>query len=51
MNPKLKTWLKLDQIDGEYVRPKRFVLAYSEWAILLALFLTEMTYFLQLLVK
>ena len=51
MNPELKTWPKLDQIDGEYVRPKRFVLAYSEWAILLALFLTEMTYFLQLLVK
>jgi hypothetical protein len=51
MNPKLKAWARLDQVDGEYVRPKRFVLAYSEWAILLALFLTEMTYFLQLVVK
>ena len=51
MNPKLKTWPKLDQVDGEYVRPKRFVLAYSEWAILLALFLTEISYFLQLLVE
>ena len=51
MNPKLKTWARLDQVDGEYVRPKRFTLAYSEWAILLALFLTEMSYFLQLLVK
>ena len=51
MNPKLKTWPKLDQVDGEYVRPRRFVLAYSEWAILLALFLTEISYFLQLLVE
>lgn len=51
MNPKLKSWARLDQVDGEYVRPKRFTLAYSEWAILLSLFLTEMIYFLQLLVK
>lgn len=51
MNPKLKSWARLDQVDGEYVRPKRFTLAYSEWAILLALFLTEISYFLQLLVK
>lgn len=51
VNPRLKTWAKLDMVDGEYVRPKTFPLAYSEWAILLALFLTEMSYFLQLLVK
>ena len=51
MNPKLKTWAKLDQVDGEYVRPKRFPLAYSEWAILLALFLIEISYFIQLLVR
>ena len=50
-NPKLKTWARLDQENGEYVRPKRFVLAYSEWAILLSLFVTELSYFLQLLVK
>ena len=51
MNPKLKTWARLDQVDGEYVRPKRFTLAYSEWAILLALFLIEIIYFVQLLVR
>ena len=51
VNPRLKTWAKLDMVDGEYVRPKTFPLAYSEWAILLALYLTEMSYFLQLLVK
>ena len=50
-NPKLKLWAKLDQVDGEYVRPKRFPLAYSEWGLLLALFLTEILYFIQLLVK
>lgn len=51
VNPRLKTWAKLDMVDGEYARPKTFPLAYSEWAFLLALFLTEMSYFLQLLVK
>ena len=51
VNPRLKTWAKLDMVDGEYGRPKTFPLAYSEWAFLLALFLTEMSYFLQLLVK
>lgn len=51
VNPKLKSWARLDQVDGEYVRPKRFPLAYSEWAVLLALFLTEVIYFIQLLVK
>ena len=50
-NPKLKLWAKLDQVDGEYVRPKTFPLAYSEWGLLLALFLTEVLYFIQLLVK
>ena len=51
VNPKLRSWARLDQVDGEYVRPKRFPLAYSEWAVLLALFLTEVIYFIQLLVK
>lgn len=51
LNPKLKLWARLDQIDGEYVRPKRFPLAYSEWGLLLALFITEVLYFIQLLVK
>ena len=51
MNPKLRTWARLDQVDGEYVRPKRFPLAYSEWEILLSLFLVEIAYFIQLLVR
>ena len=50
-NPKLRLWAKLDQIDGEYFRPKRFPLAYSEWGLLLVLFLTEVLYFTQLLIK
>lgn len=54
LNPKLLTWAKLDKIEGQenaYVRPKKFPLAYSEWGILLALFLGEIIYFIQLLVK
>lgn len=51
INPKLKLWAKLDEVDGEYVRPKSFPLAYSEWGLLLALFLTEVLYFIQLLIK
>ena len=51
LNPKLKTWAVLDKVNDEYVRPKRFTLAYSEWGILLALFLIVVTYFVQLLVK
>ena len=51
LNPKLKTWAVLDKVDDEYVRPKKFTLAYSEWGLLLALFLIETTYFVQLLVK
>ena len=50
-NPKLKTWAVLEERDGQYYRPKRFVLAYSEWALLLTLFVNELLYFLQLLVK
>ena len=50
-NPKLKTWAVLEERDGQYYRPKRFVLAYSEWALLLVLFINGLIYFLQLLVK
>lgn len=53
-NPKLKTWARLDQVSGEknkYVRPKKFVLAYSEWALFILLFSNELLYFVQLLVK
>ena len=51
VNPKLKDWPRLDQVDGEYVRPKHFVLAYSEWGIFLSLFLIELCYFVQILIK
>ena len=50
-NPKLKTWAYLEKVDDQYVRPKRFPLAYSEWGLLLSLFLIEISYFIQLLVK
>ena len=51
LNPKLKVWAKLDQVNGKYVRPKKFPLAYSEWGIFLSLFLIEAIYFFQLLVR
>ena len=51
INPKLKSWAKLDKVNDTYVRPKKFPLAYSEWGILLSLFFAEITYFIQLLVK
>lgn len=54
INPKLKEWARLEEIPGEnvtYKRPKRFVLAYSEWALFLSLFLLEILYFVQLLAK
>jgi hypothetical protein len=49
VNPKLRIWPRLDNVNGEYKRPKRFVLAYSEWGIFLALFLNELIFFVQLL--
>lgn len=54
LNPKLKEWARLEEIPGEkitYKRPKKFVLAYSEWAFFLSLFLFEILYFVQLLAK
>ena len=50
-NPKLKNWAYLEKVNDEYVRPKHFPLAYSEWGILAALFLIEVSYFIQLLIK
>lgn len=50
-NPKLKSWAVLEEKDGQYYRPKRFVLAYSEWALFLTLFINGLIYFVQLLVK
>lgn len=52
-NPKLSNWAKLEKSakdSNEYVRPKKFALAYSEWAILLALMLNELTFFIELLI-
>lgn len=49
VNPKLLTWAKLDAVDGTYKRPKRFVLAYCEWGLLLGLFINELIFFVQLL--
>ena len=54
VNPKLKSWAKLEEIPGEnvtYKRPKKFVLAYSEWALFLSLFISEILYLFQLLAK
>ena len=51
LNPKLLTWPRLDFVDGQYVRPKKFPLAYSEWGFLIVLFLSELMIFVQLLVK
>lgn len=54
LNPKLKEWARLEEIPGEkvtYRRPKKFVLAYSEWALFLCLYLFEILYFVQLLAK
>ncbi len=46
LNPKLKDWGKMEKVtknDGSvgYVRPKRFILPYSEWALLLMAFLSN----------
>ena len=49
LNPKLRSWARLDNVEGEYKRPKRFALAYSEWGLLLALFFNELIFFVQLL--
>lgn len=49
VNPKLRSWARLDNVDGTYKRPKRFVLAYSEWALLTILFFNELVFFVQLL--
>ena len=46
-NPKLKKWSKLEHVSGkenEYVRPKKFPLAYSEWGTFLILFLSEFSF-------
>lgn len=47
MNPKLTKWAKLDEIkapDGaiSYIRPKYFVLAYTEWILIFYSLLVEL---------
>ena len=52
LNPKLKKWAQLDKISGSestYVRPKKFPLAYSEWATFLLLVVGEFIFFLGLI--
>lgn len=52
-NPKLKDWYKLDSknVDGNlvYQRAKFVSLAYTEWLSILAIFLSEIFFFLSLL--
>lgn len=52
LNPKLKTWAKLDKIEGsenQFSRPKKFPLAYTEWAIYLTLVLSELMLFINII--
>lgn len=52
-NPKLKNWARLEEhIDGEnkiFDRPKRFPLAYSEWASILVIFISSILFMLSLI--
>lgn len=53
VNPKLKDWAQLEQIENKnddptYRRPRFFPLAYSEWAILLINFIGEVAFFITL---
>lgn len=53
-NPNLMNWAKLEKVEGEenkYVRPKKFALAYSEWAIFLLLFLGELCFLFELTIQ
>lgn len=48
VNPKMKDWAKLEKKTNEkgetsYIRPKRFVLPYSEWVIYFLLILANIT--------
>jgi len=54
VNPKLKEWTKLEKVklpDGTigYDRPKVFILALSEWVVILCSFVSELLFFLSLL--
>lgn len=54
LNPKLKDWTKLDKVkltDGSigYDRPKVFILAASEWIVILLTFIAEVLFFISLL--
>ncbi len=46
MNPKLSKWTKMDSVTSEdgtisYVRPKFFVLAFSEWILIFSYFVSQ----------
>lgn len=54
INPKLKEWTKLEKVklpDGSlgYDRPKVFILALSEWVVILAAVVSELLFFLSLI--
>lgn len=52
VNPKLKNWAQLDKTSGTeatFTRPKKFPLAYSEWATLLLLIVGETIFFIGLI--
>lgn len=51
LNPKLSSWGKMDQVTNDdgtisYARPKFFVLAFSEWMIIIANLLTLIPLFI-----
>lgn len=56
MNPKLSKWANLESKVNEdgstsYIRPKYFVLAYSEWIVILTYFINLISVFFLVLVK
>jgi len=51
LNPRLKNWANLARTDNGFVRPKVFILAFSEWLSFFLLAIGEASYFLVLLVQ
>lgn len=50
LNPKLRNWAKLEKTEsGEIVRPRKFPLAYTEWATFLVLILSELSLYATLI--
>lgn len=51
LNPRLKNWAALQRVDNQVVRPKVFILAFSEWITFFMLVIGEASYFLVLLIQ